>query len=66
MRLPKTRRGRTILSLVIAGELVSTALAWRDLARRTDDQVRGSKKFWRLIITINPGNSLAYWLLGRR
>jgi hypothetical protein len=37
-----------------------------DLARRPDDQVRGRKNLWRFIVTINPGNSIAYWLLGRR
>jgi hypothetical protein len=28
--------------------------------------VRGPKLLWRILIGINPGNSLAYWLLGRR
>jgi hypothetical protein len=41
-------------------------MAWRDLAQRSDEQVRGSKNLWRFIVTINPGNSIAYWLLGRR
>jgi hypothetical protein len=41
-------------------------LAWRDLAQRRDDQVRGTKTGWRVFITTNPGNSLAYWALGRR
>ncbi len=66
MRLPKTRRGRAILGLAIAAQTASAVLAWRDLARRTNDQVRGSKNLWRLIVTINPGNSIAYWLIGRR
>jgi hypothetical protein len=65
MRLPKTRRGKAILGVVVAAEAVSSALAWRDLARRTEDQVRGPKNLWRVIITINPGNSMVYWLLGR-
>jgi hypothetical protein len=66
MRLPTTRRGRAILGVVVAAQTASSALAWRDLARRSDDQVRGPKNLWRVIITINPGNSVAYWLLGRR
>jgi hypothetical protein len=53
--------------LAIVGlEAVSAAIAWRDLARRSDAQVRGKKKFWRVLIAVNPGNSLAYWALGRR
>jgi hypothetical protein len=41
-------------------------LAWRDLDRRSEDQVRGTKRLWRLLVSINPGNSLFYWLVGRR
>jgi hypothetical protein len=66
MRLPRTKRGKAIMGVVVAAQAVSSALAWRDLAQRSDDQVRGNKNMWRVIITINPGNSIAYWLLGRR
>ena len=45
---------------------VSGTLAWRDLDRRPPGQVRGSKRFWRVLITANPGNSVLYWLFGRR
>jgi hypothetical protein len=45
---------------------VAATLAWRDLARRNDGQVRGSKNLWRLFISMNPGNSVFYWALGRR
>ena len=65
-KLPRTRRGRSVLGVVVAAQTVSSALAWRDLAQRSDDQVRGPKKLWQVIVTVNPGNSLAYWLLGRR
>jgi hypothetical protein len=51
---------------VVAAQTVSSALAWRDLAGRSDEQVRGPKNVWRFIVTINPGNSIAYWLFGRR
>ena len=30
------------------------------------EEIRGSKRFWRVISTINPGNSVAYWLVGRK
>jgi hypothetical protein len=39
---------------------------WRDLALRSDDQVRGNKKLWWFVVTINRGNLIAYWLFGRR
>jgi hypothetical protein len=51
---------------VIAAEVLSAVLAWRDLGRRTDAQVRGRKAGWRTFIMLNPGNSLAYWAFGRR
>ena len=51
---------------MVAVQAVSAAFAFRDLARRQDDEVRGPKLLWRIIIGINPGNSLAYWIFGRR
>jgi hypothetical protein len=55
-----------VLSVVFTVEVVSTALAWRDLASRGEAEVRGSKRFWRGFVLVNPGNSLLYWLIGRR
>jgi hypothetical protein len=66
MGLPKTKRGKALLGAVVFAQTVSSALAWRDLAQRSDDQVRGPKSLWRVLVTINPGNSIAYWLFGRR
>jgi len=66
VRFPKTKRGKVILGAVVAVQSVSSVLAWRDLAERSDDQVRGPRNLWRVIVTINPGNSLVYWLVGRR
>jgi hypothetical protein len=60
-----TGRRKGWLAAVVGAEVVSAALAWRDLSRRTDEQVRGSKRVWRVLVVVNPGNSLAYWLLGR-
>lgn len=54
------------MGTVVGAQVVSSALAWRDLGQRSDDQVRGPKNLWRVIVTVNPGNSIAYWLFGRR
>lgn len=54
-----------ITALALAST-VSGTLAWRDLSRRSPADVRGSKRFWRVVIALNPGNSLLYWLFGRR
>jgi len=59
-------RKKIALGTLVALETVAAALAWRDLASRTNDEVRGSKGLWRLFITLNPGNSLVYWAIGRR
>jgi hypothetical protein len=57
---------KEIVVAVVAVQAVSAAFAFRDLSRRDDERVRGPKLLWRILIGINPGNSLAYWLLGRR
>jgi hypothetical protein len=56
---------KKILAVLVAGEFGSAVLAWRDLDRRPDSAVRGSKRAWRIAMLANPGNSLAYWVLGR-
>ncbi len=62
-----TKHQKMLLALtVVPIEIVLSVLAWRDLAGRTTDQVRGSKNFWRVFVSINPGNSAVYWLFGRR
>ncbi len=57
---------KQVVIAVVAVEAASAAFAFRDLARRGDDQVRGPKLLWRVLIGVNPGNSLAYWVFGRR
>ena len=56
----------TLVAIIVPIQVILAVLAWRDLGRRTDDQVRGQKNFWRVFVTLNPGNSVAYWLFGRR
>lgn len=60
------RRQRLLVGIVVPMQVISAVLAWRDLARRTDNEVRGSKRAWRLFVTLNPGNAAIYWLFGRR
>ena len=57
---------RMAVAVIVPIQLVLAVLAWRDIDRRTDDQVRGKKNVWRAFMLLNPGNSLFYWLLGRR
>lgn len=64
MRLSTKRK--KILAVIVPLELAGAVIAWRDLARRTDGQVRGGKRVWRALVILNPGNSMLYWLFGRR
>jgi hypothetical protein len=60
------RRKRLLTAIIVPVQVSLAMLARRDLDRRSDDQVRGKKLLWRLFVSINPGNSVIYWLLGRR
>jgi hypothetical protein len=57
---------RRILVPVVALEIVSAVLAWRDLSHRSDASVRGPRRLWQGLMLANPGNSLLYWVAGRR
>jgi len=61
-----SRPKRIALVALVLAEAGLAALTWRDLRRRPAEEIRGSKRFWRVISTINPGNSVAYWLVGRK
>jgi hypothetical protein len=57
---------RQVMMVVVPIQVFLAVLAWRDMARRTDAQIRGTKRLWRLFVLLNPGNSVLYWLVGRR
>jgi hypothetical protein len=62
-----TRDQKRLLVMVIVPIQVFLAVfAWRDMSQRTAAQIRGTKRLWRVFVLMNPGNSLLYWLLGRR
>jgi hypothetical protein len=53
---------------ILAGaavEVVLTAVALRDLARRPADQVRGSKRLWAVGCFVQPVGPVAYLAFGR-
>lgn len=55
--------------LVAIGGVVQVSLqlfVLIDLRRRSDDQVRGSKRLWRTASFVNTVGPLAYLLAGRR
>ena len=54
----KGKPKKLLLGVLVLVQVVSAVLAWRDLASRSNDEVRGSKKAWRPFIVLNPGISL--------
>ena len=42
------------------------ALTWRDIRSRSADQIRGTKRGWRIASAVNTMGSVAYWITGRR
>ena len=61
-----TRQKQLVMAVIVPVQIISAVLAWKDMARRSDRQIRGNKRWWRVFVSINPGNSLLYWLFGRR
>lgn len=60
-------RTQQLLIIASAGvELVVTATALVDLARRPADQMRGTKPLWALGCIVQPLGPVAYLVLGRR
>jgi hypothetical protein len=47
-------------------ELSAKVAAARDIRRRPNDQIRGSKWAWRMALLVNTVGPLGYFLLGRR
>lgn len=47
-------------------ELALTAVAMRDLSKRSADEVRGPKWIWRLVSLVQPVGPILYLVLGRR
>ena len=62
----KSDKKRIAFVALFLAEVGLAALTWRDIRNRPAEEIRGSKRLWRVISTINPGNSVAYWLVGRR
>lgn len=57
---------KRIIYVAGAAEVVATAAALRDLARRPADQVRGPKAAWVVAFFVQPVGPLAYFAAGKR
>jgi len=54
------------LLLFVLGHVLVAAWTWRDIQQRPAQQIRGSKRLWRLLSAANTLGSASYWLAGRR
>jgi hypothetical protein len=59
-------RQRAFVVVGGAVEVVLTAVALADLARRPSEQVKGSKALWALGCFVQPIGPITYLTLGRR
>jgi hypothetical protein len=54
------------LLLFVLGHVLLAAWTWQDIQQRPVQQIRGSKRLWRLLSAANTLGSASYWLVGRR
>ncbi|MGO4102432.1 PLD nuclease N-terminal domain-containing protein [Leifsonia sp. YAF41] len=64
-RMEKQPDKRAVIPTLIIHVIV-LILTWRDIASRTDDEVRGNKAVWRVASALNTIGSVAYWIFGRK
>jgi hypothetical protein len=62
---PESRKSVIVVGVALAVWAIVTPFMWRDLRRRTPQQVRGRKWMW-WIASSNLSGSVAYYLFGRR
>jgi len=64
--MPKRTLSPALIAAILAAHTAVTAFTWRDIRNRPDDQIRGSKRLWRVVSAVNSTNSIVYFLLGRK
>ena len=57
---------KLLLVAIGVGHLAIATLTWRDIRNRPEDEIRGSKRVWRVLSAANSANSAVYWLFGRK
>ena len=53
------------MSVAAVVEVAMTLAAWRDLASRPAERVRGSRRLWALAVLVQPVGPVAYFAMGR-
>jgi hypothetical protein len=60
---PRQRAGIGVLGII---QMTLLLAALRDLRRRSDDQINGSRRLWKAAVFINYIGPIAYFWKGRR
>lgn len=60
----RSTRQRALLGGLLAASLAIVATAQRDLHRRSENEVRGSRRLWR-VVCLNALGAIAYFAWGR-
>ncbi len=66
MAAMERKPNKYMIAALAVVHVVVVMLTWRDIRSRTPEQVRGPKKFWLVVSSLNMGNAAVYWLVGRR
>jgi len=64
--MSRSKRAARVILALLAVQTVAGPVTLRDLARRSDDQIRGPRLLWRLWAGTNLAGVATYWLVGRR
>ena len=64
-RMLQRKDVRRIIPVLVAHAAITT-LTWRDLRRRPAEQIRGSKRLWRVASAVNTVGTVAYLAVGRK
>ena len=65
MALTKDQKTRLVAVAVVVQGVIA-ALTLRDINKRPAQAVRGPKRLWRVLGTVNTTGSAAYWIIGRK
>jgi hypothetical protein len=65
IKMPRSPEQRLLAMVLGAVSVALVAVAERDLHRRPDRQIRGDKRFWR-IVCLNAIGAIGYLVWGRR
>jgi len=61
-----SRRERSFIAGAMTVQLSLLAAALADLRRRPQDQIKGSKRLWRMLAFINFAGPISYFFFGRK